>query len=201
MSNCFKLASLSPVKPTSTAFHLKRLVLLSSKCNTLSDRDHLILQKKKLVFCQKKTFVSNSLFFLTFFFIVIYWKENACSLRDCCWLRFIQACWWWQDGKAWRNLQGFRVCWKGQPSVCILWFGNFFLTFDSWPFFFLLLHSVKLKAFKKFENTTDALSAVTGIVEGKMPKNLKKFLETEISEKEMKKEKLVISDPKLGMCC
>lgn len=73
------------------------------------------------------------------------------------------------------------------------------LTVD--PFFFLLLHSVKLKAFKKFENTTDALSAVTGIVEGKMPKNLKKFLETEISEKEMKKEKLVISDPKLGMCC
>ncbi|GAN04212.1 nop-domain-containing protein [Mucor ambiguus] len=58
--------------------------------------------------------------------------------------------------------------------------------------------AVKLKAFKKFENTTDALSAVTGIVEGKMPKNLKKFLETEISEKEMKKEKLVISDPKLG---
>jgi nucleolar protein 58 len=58
--------------------------------------------------------------------------------------------------------------------------------------------SVKLKAFKKFENTTDALSAVTGIVEGKLPKNLKKFLETEISEKEMKKEKLVISDPKLG---
>jgi nucleolar protein 58 len=56
-----------------------------------------------------------------------------------------------------------------------------------------------LKAFKKFENTTDALSAVTGIVEGKMPKNLKKFLETEISEKEMKKEKLIISDPKLGM--
>jgi nucleolar protein 58 len=55
-----------------------------------------------------------------------------------------------------------------------------------------------LKAFKKFENTTDALSAVTGIVEGKMPKNLKKFLETEISEKEMKKEKLIISDPKLG---
>ncbi|KAI8889508.1 Nop domain-containing protein [Backusella circina FSU 941] len=58
--------------------------------------------------------------------------------------------------------------------------------------------AVKLQAFKKFENTTDALSAVTGIVEGKLPKNLKKFLETEISEKEMKKEKLIISDPKLG---
>lgn len=62
----------------------------------------------------------------------------------------------------------------------------------------LSLSSVKLKAFTKFENTTDALSAVTGLVEGKVPKNLKKFLETEISEKEMKKEKLIISDPKLG---
>ncbi|ORX43486.1 Nop domain-containing protein [Hesseltinella vesiculosa] len=58
--------------------------------------------------------------------------------------------------------------------------------------------AVKLKAFSKFENTTDALSAVTGLVEGKVPKNLKKFLESEISEKEMKKEKLIISDPKLG---
>lgn len=58
--------------------------------------------------------------------------------------------------------------------------------------------SVKLKAFSKFENTTDALSAVTGIVEGKIPKNLKKFLSSEISEKEMKKEKLVVGDPKLG---
>ncbi|KAH8556538.1 hypothetical protein BGW37DRAFT_473047 [Umbelopsis sp. PMI_123] len=58
--------------------------------------------------------------------------------------------------------------------------------------------TVKLKAFQKFENTTDALSAVTGIVEGKLPKNLKKFLESEISDKEMKKESLVICDPKLG---
>jgi nucleolar protein 58 len=56
---------------------------------------------------------------------------------------------------------------------------------------------VKLKAFEKFENTTDALSAVTGIVEGKMPKNLKKFLQAEI--KDMNKEQLIISDPKLGM--
>lgn len=59
------------------------------------------------------------------------------------------------------------------------------------------LFSVKLKAFEKFENTTDALSAVTGIVEGKMPKNLKKFLQSEI--KDMNKEQLIISDPKLGM--
>ncbi|KAI8139299.1 hypothetical protein BJV82DRAFT_544710 [Fennellomyces sp. T-0311] len=58
--------------------------------------------------------------------------------------------------------------------------------------------TLKLKAFSKFENTTDALSAVTGIVEGKIPKNLKKFLSSEISEKEMKKEKLVVGDAKLG---
>ena len=61
-----------------------------------------------------------------------------------------------------------------------------------------ILSSLKLKAFSKFENTTDALSAVTGIVEGKIPKNLKKFLSSEISEKEMKKEKLVVGDAKLG---
>lgn len=67
----------------------------------------------------------------------------------------------------------------------------------NWPVYFHV-PSVKLKAFQKFENTTDALSAVTGIVEGKLPKNLKKFLETEISDKEMKKESLIICDPKLG---
>lgn len=58
--------------------------------------------------------------------------------------------------------------------------------------------SVKLKAFSKFENTTDALSAVTGIIEGKVPNNLKKFLEDELSEKDIKKEKLIVGDPKLG---
>jgi nucleolar protein 58 len=56
---------------------------------------------------------------------------------------------------------------------------------------------LKLKAFSKFENTTDALSAATAIVEGKVSKNLKKFLQTEISEKDMK-EKLAVSDSKLG---
>ena len=42
------------------------------------------------------------------------------------------------------------------------------------------------------------MQAVTGIVEGKMPKNLKKFLSAEISEADMKKEKLIVADPKLG---
>lgn len=61
------------------------------------------------------------------------------------------------------------------------------------------MSSVKLKGFSKFENTADALAAVTGIVEGQVPQNLKKFLEEEISSKERKKEKLIVGDPKLGM--
>lgn len=65
-------------------------------------------------------------------------------------------------------------------------------------YYYYYYYSLKLKAFSKFENTTDALSAVTGIVEGKIPKNLKKFLSDEISEKEMKKEKLIVGDAKLG---
>lgn len=59
-------------------------------------------------------------------------------------------------------------------------------------------NSVKLKAFTKFENTTDALSAVTALVEGKLSKNLKEFLSESISEKEMKKESLIVGDSKLG---
>ncbi|KAG0348309.1 Nucleolar protein 58 [Podila humilis] len=58
--------------------------------------------------------------------------------------------------------------------------------------------TVKLRAFTKFENTTDALSAVTALVEGKLSKNLKEFLSSEISEKEMKKESLIVGDAKLG---
>lgn len=60
------------------------------------------------------------------------------------------------------------------------------------------MNRLKLKAFSKFENTTDALSAATAIVEGKVSKNLKKFLQTELNEKEMK-EKLAVSDSKLGI--
>ncbi|KAJ1946957.1 Nucleolar protein 58, partial [Linderina pennispora] len=57
--------------------------------------------------------------------------------------------------------------------------------------------SVKLHAFHKFENTVDALSAVTALVEGKISKNLKGFLTTDVSEKEWKKEKLAVADSKL----
>ncbi|KAJ2429265.1 Nucleolar protein 58 [Coemansia sp. RSA 2524] len=58
--------------------------------------------------------------------------------------------------------------------------------------------SVKLQAFHKFENTVDALSAVTALVEGKISKNLKHFLTTDVSEKEWKKETLAVADSKLA---
>ncbi|KAK3825098.1 MAG: hypothetical protein J3Q66DRAFT_293889, partial [Benniella sp.] len=59
--------------------------------------------------------------------------------------------------------------------------------------------TIKLRQFVRFQNTTDALSAVTGLVEGKLPKNLKDFLSKEITDnKEMKKESLIVGDSKLG---
>jgi nucleolar protein 58 len=59
-------------------------------------------------------------------------------------------------------------------------------------------NSLKLKAFAKFENTTEALSAVTALVEGKMSKSLKSFLKDELSDKDLKST-LVVGDAKLGM--
>ncbi|KAG5455557.1 MAG: NUC127 domain-containing protein [Olpidium bornovanus] len=59
--------------------------------------------------------------------------------------------------------------------------------------------ALKLRAFGKFENTTEALSAVTALVEGKLGKDLKKFLSKELSEKEIKKEQLMVADSKLGV--
>jgi hypothetical protein len=60
---------------------------------------------------------------------------------------------------------------------------------------------VKLRAFQKFENTVEALSDITAVVEGKVSKGLKQFLSQEISEKELKKESLAVADSKLGMYC
>ena len=54
---------------------------------------------------------------------------------------------------------------------------------------------LKLAAFSKFENTTDALSAVTALVDGKMSKNLKSFLSKELKDSN---DKLIVSDQKLG---
>lgn len=54
-----------------------------------------------------------------------------------------------------------------------------------------------MKAFSKFENTTDALSAVTALVEGKLAKNLKRFLTSEVVSKDLQ-ETLAVSDTKLA---
>jgi nucleolar protein 58 len=53
-----------------------------------------------------------------------------------------------------------------------------------------------LKDFGKFQDTADALSAATAIVEGKVSKNLKKFLKKAF--KKSADEKLAVSDLKLA---
>lgn len=57
---------------------------------------------------------------------------------------------------------------------------------------------LKLKAFQKFTNTADALSAATAIVEGKMNSGLKSFLKSELDEKSRLNEILAVGDAKLG---
>uniref|UniRef100_A0A7S0YG14 Nop domain-containing protein n=1 Tax=Polytomella parva TaxID=51329 RepID=A0A7S0YG14_9CHLO len=52
---------------------------------------------------------------------------------------------------------------------------------------------VKLKAFTKFENTTEALAAATALVDSKLSKGLKKFLKKNVGE-----EELAVLDKKLG---
>mmetsp|Transcript_10474 Transcript_10474/g.31543 ORF Transcript_10474/g.31543 Transcript_10474/m.31543 type:complete len:552 (-) Transcript_10474:219-1874(-) len=53
---------------------------------------------------------------------------------------------------------------------------------------------VKLKAFQKFENTTEALAAATSIGDSKLSKGLKKFLKKNTNEKDT----LAVLDAKLG---
>ena len=60
-------------------------------------------------------------------------------------------------------------------------------------FSLLCLQIVKLKAFDKFDNTTDALAATTSLVESKLSKGLKKFIKNECQG-----ETLGIADSKLG---
>ena len=52
---------------------------------------------------------------------------------------------------------------------------------------------VKLKAFNKFENTSDALSAATLLIDSKPSKGLRKFLRTHCDG-----ETLAVADSKLG---
>ncbi|CAG8565018.1 14163_t:CDS:2 [Ambispora leptoticha] len=57
---------------------------------------------------------------------------------------------------------------------------------------------VKLKAFQKFENMNDAVSSVTAILEGKLSKDLRKFLRDSIDETSLQSEQLAVADQKLG---
>lgn len=53
---------------------------------------------------------------------------------------------------------------------------------------------VKLEAFSKFENTAKALESAAALLEGKMAKDLKKFLKKSVTEGEI----LAVADSKLG---
>jgi nucleolar protein 58 len=63
-------------------------------------------------------------------------------------------------------------------------------------FFLLFVSSVKLKHFEKFADTTEALSAATAAVEGKVSKTLKKTLKKLVSEDVQ--NQLLVADAKLG---
>ncbi|KCV69438.1 hypothetical protein H696_03867 [Fonticula alba] len=56
---------------------------------------------------------------------------------------------------------------------------------------------VKLQAFGKFQNTTEALSAATALLDNKVPKELKNFLKSEVLKKNLTDE-LAVADAKLG---
>ena len=56
---------------------------------------------------------------------------------------------------------------------------------------------VKLKAFSKFKDTHDALEATAALVESKLSKGLKKFLQKNVVDKDIK-ETLAVADAKLG---
>jgi len=56
---------------------------------------------------------------------------------------------------------------------------------------------VKLKAFKKFKDTKEAMKSVEKMIHGKVSKTLQKFLEKNIVQKEIEEE-LMVADKKLG---
>ena len=56
---------------------------------------------------------------------------------------------------------------------------------------------VKLKAFKKFADTREAMKSVEKLLQGKVSKTLQKFLEKNIVQKEIEEE-LMIADKKLA---
>lgn len=54
-----------------------------------------------------------------------------------------------------------------------------------------------LTDFEKFENTKQAMKATTALLEGKIHKSLKNFVEKSVIQKEIE-EKIAVSDKKLG---
>ena len=61
----------------------------------------------------------------------------------------------------------------------------------------ILYIRISLEAFSKFKDTKDALKATNSMLEGKIPKKLKKFLDKNIISKEVQ-ENLAIMDKKLA---
>lgn len=61
----------------------------------------------------------------------------------------------------------------------------------------LFLLSVALQKFSKFDSITEAMSGATAIVESKLSKGLRKFLQKTIVDKEIT-DKLAVADAKLG---
>lgn len=59
--------------------------------------------------------------------------------------------------------------------------------------FFVVYQMVKLKAFEKFDNTSEALEAVAKLLEGAPSKGLRKFLKANCQG-----ETLAVADSKLG---
>lgn len=56
---------------------------------------------------------------------------------------------------------------------------------------------IKLKAFKPFENTAEAVAAATDVIESSLGKDLKKFLKKSLKDQDLQ-DKLAVADTKLG---
>lgn len=80
---------------------------------------------------------------------------------------------------------------------CVAYFVD--ISYFKWTNFSIILHNitsnqvVKLKAFTKFENTSEALSAATLLIDSKPSKGLRNFLRAHCEG-----ETLAVADSKLG---
>jgi nucleolar protein 58 len=72
-----------------------------------------------------------------------------------------------------------------------------FVTCSIHYILFILL-SVKLVDFQKFENMSEAVASISDLLEGKLSKDLKKFLKESFEKIEISSEKLAVMDTKIG---